>query len=132
MINRTRTGFYKLIETRKQVKVLYLDNAIFAWPETKQYGEMLVVSHRIHKTDRLLGMGHYNIYSVENEPNISDNMHLELEVGKGCWQGYLLLTGLPDNHKIRGRIIPTNEVITGNPRFNDRSTEIHKNLAKAK
>jgi len=130
MITRIRNGFYKLIETKKQVKILYLDNDVYAWPETATYGEMLVVSHNPHKTDCILGMGHYNLYRVEDEPSISDNMHLELEAGKAIWQGYLLLTGLPDDHHKRGRIIPTPEIITGNPRFNDRS-ELKKNLAKS-
>jgi hypothetical protein len=39
-------------------------------------------------------------------------MHLELSIGKGQWQGYLLLTGLPTNKKRRNRIIPTKEVIS--------------------
>jgi hypothetical protein len=39
--------------------------------------------------------------------------HLELSLGKGVWQGYLLLTGLPTAVKIRRRIVPANEVITG-------------------
>ncbi len=131
MIKTIRHGFYKLIETKNNIKILYLDNDTYAWPEATRYGDMLVVSHRIHKTDSVLGMGHYYLYAVEDEPAISDNMHLELEVGKSVWQGYLLLTGLPDTHKLRGRIIPTNEIITGNPRFRQRS-DLRKNLAKSK
>jgi hypothetical protein len=36
---------------------------------------------------------------------------LELSVGGGQWQGYLLLTGLPTAKKIRSRIEPTDEII---------------------
>lgn len=128
MIHTTRHGFYKLIETKNNIKILYLDNDIFAWPELT-FGDMLVTSHRIHKTDCLLSMGRYNLYAVNNEPGISDNMHLELEAGVGIWQGYLLLNGLPDSHKIRVRIIPTHEIITGSPRFRLRS-DLKSNLAK--
>jgi hypothetical protein len=44
-------------------------------------------------------------------------MHLELEVGEGYWQGYLLLSGLPNDDHKRARIIPTTETITTNPEF---------------
>lgn len=131
MIRTLRQGFYKLIETKSQVKILYLDNDTYAWPQTKKYGEMLVASHKPHKTDCILGMGHYHIYEVKDEEGITDLEHLELEVGKNSWQGYLLLTGLPDNHKLRSRIIPTHETIAGNPRFKNRK-EMRINLAKSK
>lgn len=130
MINIIRQGNYKLIETKNQIKILYLDDDIYAWPETTKYREMLVVSHRSHKTDALLGMGRYNLYEVEDEPTITDIMHLELEVDTGVWQGYLLLTGLPTEHKTRSRIIPTHEVITGNPLFRYRSVG-KNNLVRA-
>jgi hypothetical protein len=54
---------------------------------------------------------------VKDEPKLSDNQHIELEVGLDAWQGYLLLTGLPDDDKKRTRIVPTGELITGNPNF---------------
>lgn len=117
MITLKRSGRYKLIETKKHTKVLYIDNDIYAWVEPVHIGEILVVSHKVHKTDCVLSIGEYCLYEVEDEPQLSDNPHLELEVGNGVWQGYLLLTGLPDAHKKRGRIIPTVEIINGNPRF---------------
>lgn len=117
MVELLQSGHYKLIETKDQTKILYLDDHVYAWPETKGYGEMLVVSRRVHRTDCILGIGHFNLYDVEDEPGISDITHLELEVGRNCWQGYLLLTGLPAGKKTRARIVPTHEVITANPRF---------------
>jgi hypothetical protein len=129
MISLERSGLYKLIETKKNNKILYLDNSIFAWIEPKSIGEILVISHRIHKTDCILSMGHYRIYEVADEPSLSDQQHLELEAGRDVWQGYLLLSGLPDRHHKRGRIIPTNETITGSRRYQDRK-ELHVNLAK--
>lgn len=128
MISLRRNGLYKLIETKHHTKVLYLDNESYAWVEPVNIGEILVASRTIHKTDCVLSLGHYRIYEVEDEPYLSDQMHLELEVGRNRWQGYLLLSGLPDMHKKRGRIIPTAEVITGNPRFEHRE-ELHKNLS---
>ncbi len=76
----------------------------------------------------MLSLGDYCLYDVEDEPALSDLPHLELEVGKDSWQSYLLLTGLPDDHKKRGRIVPTKEYITGNPKFMYRR-DVHTNLA---
>ena len=112
MISLQKSGSYSLIETKHNTKVLYLDGAIFAWIEPPDIGEILVTSHKIHKTDCVLSIGDYRLYDVEDEPHLSDQIHLELEVGRNRWQGYLLLSGLPDSNKKRGRIIPTKEVIT--------------------
>jgi len=114
MILTIRSGFYKLVETKSNTKVLYLDNDVYAWVEPKTIGEILVTTHNIHKTDCVLAIGHYRLYKVDDEPKLSDQVHLELEVGRGSWQGYLLLSGLPNDVKKRVRIIPTHEVITGN------------------
>ncbi len=130
MITTLRTGSYKLIETKHNTKVLYLDNDVFAWVEPKNMGEILITSHKIHRTDCILGMGNFCLYDVNDESDLSDQIHLELEVGRNVWQGYLLLSGLPDAHKKRGRIIPTIETITGNRRFEHRQ-DLHKNLAIA-
>lgn len=131
MIALHRNGLYKLIETKHHTKVLYLDNDIYGWVEPAHIGEILVVSHKVHKTDCVLSIGHYRLYDVENEPYLSDQPHLELEVGREKWQGYLLPTGLPDAHKKRSRIIPTIETITNNPRYEHRK-ELDENLAASK
>jgi len=117
MITLHRSGQYKLIETKSDTKVLYLDNDIYAWVEPAHMGEILVFSHKVHKTDYLLSMGMFKLYDVEDESALSDQMHLELEVGESQWQGYLLLSGLPDDNHRRVRIIPTNEIITTNPQY---------------
>jgi len=62
-------------------------------------------------------MGNYRIYDVDDESNLTDLQHLELQAGRDVWQSYLLLTGLPDDHKKRSRIIPTGETITGNNKY---------------
>ncbi len=115
MIKRIKSGFYKLIETKKNIKILYLDNRAFAWIEPS-IGELLVVTRRAHHTDCILSIGKYYTYSVADEPALTDLLHLELEVGERVWQGYLLPTGLPEDNKPRVRVIPTNETITGNPK----------------
>jgi len=119
MINLVRSGEYLLIETKKNTKVLYLDDDTYAWVEPPTIGELLVVSHVAHKTDCILATGKYHIFTVEEEPELADTTHLELEVGRSVWQGYLLLTGLPTDDKPKVRIVPTRETITGNPDFGD-------------
>lgn len=113
MIRVVHEGSYRLIETKGQIKILTLDDkSTFVWISLKDIGEILVASHNPHKTDHILALGRYRIYEVKDEPKLVDLIHLELFVGNGKWQGYLLPTGLPENKKRKSRIIPTNEIIT--------------------
>jgi len=112
MIKLLKKGKYSLIETRNDVKILKLDKKTFVWIFTKSIGEMLVVTHHGHKTDQKLAKGEYRIYDVLDEPQLVDQLHLELSIGEGDWQGYLLPTGFPKDRKTRTRIIPTNELIS--------------------
>lgn len=111
MITLEKEGSYKLIETKRNTKILYLDDASFAWVEPVEIGEILVASHVPHKIDCVLATGTYRLFSVEDEPHLSDEPHLELQVGSNAWQGYLLPTGLPDDAKKRSRIIPTKDTL---------------------
>jgi hypothetical protein len=112
MIKLIKKGKYSLVETRNDVKVLKLGGKTFVWIFTKSIGEMLVATHRSHVTDQKLAKGEYRIYDVKGEPNLVDQLHLELAIGEGGWQGYLLPTGFPKDNKTRSRIIPTNETIS--------------------
>lgn len=116
MIQLLSQGTYKLIETHSQTKILTLDDEdkkqTFAWINAADIGEILVVSHKKHKTDHILAIGRYRLYEVEKEPDLTDLQHLELYVGANTWQGYLLTSGLPTDEKKRNRIIPTEEIIT--------------------
>lgn len=116
MIILRKRGLYKLIETKHHTKILFLGRKMYAWVEPAKIGEILVTTHKLHKTDCVLSLGQYLMYDVKDEPYLTDQLHLELEVGMGQWQGYLLLSGLPNAHKIRARIIPTKEVITDSHR----------------
>lgn len=114
MIKLIQHGTYRLIETKRQTKILIFDdNKSYAWINAGKIGEILVASHRPHKTDQILTVGKYRIYQVKDEPKLTDLIHLELLAGDGFWQGYLLTKGLPGvDDKKRVRIIPTKEVIT--------------------
>lgn len=102
-----------MIETKEQTKILILDSKdTFAWVNVQEIGEILVTSHKTHMADAILAVGKYRLYDVNDEPKLSDQLHLELSVGDGIWQGYLLPTGFPKGKKIRSRVIPTREIIT--------------------
>lgn len=113
MIKLLQKGTYHLIETYGHTKILALDsNKTFAWVNAEEIGEILVTTHKSHKVDHLLAAGKYRLYEVKTEKEFTDLLHLELFVGEGLWQGYLLPTGLPNDEKKRNRIIPTKEIIT--------------------
>ena len=109
MISILQRGIYRLIQTKPQTKILILD-------DEKMYAltgeEILITTYNISSEDCVIATGNYRLYEVTNETNLSDKMHLELYIGLSAWQGYLLPTGLPTNEKMKGTIIPTNEVIT--------------------
>lgn len=117
MITKLKSGKYEIVETKYRTKVLYLDFDAFAWIRPQKIGEILVTSHHIQDSDVKVSKGEYILYDVDDEDYLTDLQHLELEYGHGTWQGYLLPTGLPDDHKKRSRIIPTNQVITNMPFF---------------
>jgi hypothetical protein len=122
MIKLSSNGSYKLIETKRLNKILYLDSDAYVWVESVKIGHFLESTYRNHKAANILSEGRYNLYVVEDEFSLFDLQHLELEVGHNLWQGYLLLTGLPDIHKRKSRIIPTLEVISDNPIYSLRET----------
>lgn len=113
MITLLQAGDYELIETKQQTKILILDGKkLFAWIVAEGIGEVLVLSKKSHQVKALLAAGKYRLYRVKDEPELVDLEHLELLVGHGKWQGYLLPTGMPTNKDKRNRIIPTAECIT--------------------
>jgi hypothetical protein len=113
MITLLTQGHYHLLETKNQTKILILNGEqTFAWVNAAGIGEILVTSHKSHVTDTILSIGQYRLYRVKDEARLTDMDHLELHVGNGTWQGYLLPTGLPTEEKKRNRVIPTDEVIT--------------------
>lgn len=113
MIQLIQNGHYSLIETKASTKILSLDGrTLFAWVMVADIGEILITTHKKHAIDHILSVGKYRIYTVKDEPEFTDLVHVELFVGDGKWQGYLLPTGLPTDTKKRNRIIPTKEIIT--------------------
>ncbi|MDO8269151.1 MAG: hypothetical protein Q7T54_00585 [Candidatus Levybacteria bacterium] len=115
MIQLILEGTYTLFDTKKNTKVLLLENSkkrSFAWIDAQGIGEILVESEKVHQKNNILSIGKFRLYKVEDEPKFTDLEHLELFVGSGKWQGYLLPTGLPTIKDKRNRIIPTHERIT--------------------
>ncbi|MBP7832212.1 MAG: hypothetical protein KA035_00355 [Candidatus Levybacteria bacterium] len=111
MIRTTKQGRYTVIETYDHTKILSLGAQSFAWVNAGKIGDILVSTNKKFQSLNILSTGTYRIYDVKNEPELTDLTHLELFVGDGTWQGYLLPKGLPNGVK-RHRIIPTKEIIT--------------------
>ena len=127
MITRLITGTYQLVQTKKQhTKIVRLGDDQYAWVAFENIGEVLVLLHSDYPIECTLSAGEYRIYEVESEPELTDSLHLELQVAQEQWQGYLLLTGLPDEQRKRTRIIPTRETITNNE-LDNRKDEILTN-----
>jgi len=120
MIKLIETGNYQIAETARDTKILTLGKKNFAIIMAKGIGEILVSSQKKLALTHTLALGNYRMYEVKDEPKLTDLIHLELFVGEGKWQGYLLPTGLPVEEKKqneqklfpRKRIIPTKEIIT--------------------
>ncbi len=101
-----------MVGTKDHKILLYLGKQGYLRSYAPKIGELLTFSKREHNTEYVIAQGNYRIYKVKDEPELVDLEHLELSLGGGAWQGYLLLTGLPTEEKIRSRIVPTEEVIT--------------------
>src|SRR5579859_5033677 len=96
MISVLRRDEYRLIETKGQTKILILENIeTFAWINVGEIGEILVTTHKMHSDDYILAIGNYRLYDVLYDNKFTNGLHLELYVGEGIWQGYILPTGLP-------------------------------------
>lgn len=113
MISVLNRGSYTLFETKQHTNMLTLDKKeTYAWVHLQNKSEILVTSYVLHTIDHMLSIGNYRLYKVENEPGLTDQIHLELSIGQGMWQGYLLPNGLPSEKKKKNRVIPTHECIT--------------------
>ena len=112
MITQIKQGNYKLIETSEKTKILILDSKDnFAWINAGEIGEVLCFVGGGYKEQKVVAMGEYKLYSVKDEPKLTDLEHLELQVGENLWQGYLLPTGLPSAEDQKNRVIPTEELV---------------------
>lgn len=125
MIRLLERGVYRLGQTKKHhTKILYLGSDGYIWVDFEKIGEVLVHPTTAHLVECLLSIGQYRLYQVKDEEKLNDNFHLELEIGRNQWQGYLLLTGLPTSRHKRTRIIPTSEVITDRSERNTKEVHI--------
>src|SRR3989344_5030033 len=113
MIKLVKQGNYKILETWGETRILNLDDKNnYAWVLAKNIGEILVATKKTFNSLYTLSRGKYRLYQVTEEKNLIAGAHLELYVGEGEWQGYLLPTGLPKGKDIRNKIIPTFQIIT--------------------
>lgn len=113
MIILLNQGEYKLVGSKGGSRLLILDDKdCYAWINANEIGEILVQTKNKLIDSYILSRGKYRIYRVTGENNLTDLLHLELYIGEGYWQGYLLPTGLPSKENPKNKIIPTKEIIT--------------------
>jgi hypothetical protein len=114
VIRLVNQGSYKLIGTWGGTKILILnDKDRFAWMHAgDKIGEILVSTRKKFADHYTLARGKFRIYEVRNRDKQNTGTHLELYIGEGMWQGFLLPKGLPKGRDIRNKIIPTHQVIT--------------------
>lgn len=114
MIRVVKDGRYKITETWGETRIISLDEREhYAWVYAgKEIGEILVVTKKKFSSHYTLARSRYRLYQVREEKDLSDGFHLELCVGEGFWQAYLLPNGLPSGVDRRNKLIPTAQIIT--------------------
>lgn len=112
MIKLLKSGKYSLVGLEAGQTMLFLGRQGYHWGHAKGIGDLLTFSKRPHKIVNVIAQGDYNLYKVKDESDFVDLQHLELSINPHKWQGYLLLTSLPTDKKIRSRILPTEESIS--------------------
>lgn len=111
MITVIKAGNYRFITTVDRLSVLSLDNKRnFFWEEQNE--GIVLVYQSSEKKGHIVQAGKYRLYTVRGEPRLTLGGHLELLVGKGKWESFLLPSGLPTDLIYRKTIIPTNECIS--------------------
>ena len=109
MIKIVSKGDYILHEEDKNKKILQLDDIKpLLWEDEN----VIHSANQNFVPKRILSSGKYRLYKVSNEPNLTDNYHLELYVGSKKWQGYLLPTNILKMRKQAIPITASNELIS--------------------
>lgn len=114
MIKLAEQGTYKIVETWGETRLIVLNETnCFAWVYAgDEIGEILVATKKKFSDQYTLARGKYRLYEVDQENGLSKGEHLELYIGEGFWQGYILPTGFPKGRNVRNKIIPTRQIIT--------------------
>jgi len=112
MVKKIKEGKYELFETKSGSRVINLNgHGKYVWLKIENIGEVLAKSEKNYNPDRILAKGYFRLYDILNEPELTDLPHLEVCIGLGQWQGYLLPRGLPGKGG-KHRIIPTGEILS--------------------
>lgn len=113
MLQVTGSGTYKLIETKDNIKILFIDDKnAYSWKNANCSGDLVYLKLDTDKICCFLSVGNWRLYEIKDEPGLTNGNHFELNVGKGKWQGYLLPKGFPTPLNKRAHISQTSEIIT--------------------
>lgn len=112
MITVLQTGTYQLYK-QDSTRLLTLNGKKrYLWQKNHGPTEYLTLLPRQERTAELSASGAFRLYDVKKETNLTDGMHLELFVGEGCWERYLLPDKLPNVKAKVSDIVKTDECIT--------------------
>ena len=117
MIKLINNGKYNLVEIENGIKALALgeifgEKSVYFLIDADVIRKTSTQNYQYYEAGFILASGRYRLYDVKSEWNFRSNKHLELSVGEGFWQGYLLPEGFPTTRKTEKRIIPIKELIT--------------------
>ena len=114
MIWLKASGRYQLSESKDGSRLLclasYYDEVTYAWGYSDGI-QLRLTDQKPDETWSALVVGKYRLYLVNGEADLTDQHHLELLVGEGVWQGYILPEGFPEELTAK-TMIPVKELIT--------------------
>lgn len=113
MIKLIESGKYELVETTNNLKALMLaESKSFLWNNSGCSGNLQYIKLDTKQICCTLAANNYRLYDVENEPNLTSGLHLELYAGNRKWQPYLLKKGFPTEKNKKTPISKIDDVIT--------------------
>jgi hypothetical protein len=112
MITVLSTGTYQLYK-KDPLRILTLNGKKkFLWEKSRDATGQLRFWTPQDNIEELSASGAFRLYDVKKETDLTDGMHLELFVGEGDWEGYLLKDKLPNAKRKECDIVKTDECIT--------------------
>ena len=109
MIKVVSKGDYILYEDHNKRKILKLGDAkLLYWTDSK----IIQAMNNSANPKDTLSLGKYRLYKILDEPQLTNNYHLELYVGNKQWRGYLLSSNILKTRMPVVAISATNELIS--------------------
>ena len=108
-------GIYELYKAAGNTTILEINGCPYIWVPTHEAGDLIWCGDVIHRPVRIIATGRYELWDVHGVHHPTPVQHLELQSGHDFWRGYLLPTGLPDDHARHSHFVPSDELLHGTP-----------------